>query len=90
MTQIKEGICEECGKDYGEIKTLCGHCGYSPHGATLKANEDPFWKCGKCDRTVQATKPPEKCPSCGEICDFKNITCYTPDCGGPGNIDPQL
>ncbi len=22
--------------------------------------------------------------------DFKNITCYTPACGGPGNIDPRL
>lgn len=90
MTQIKKGICEECGKDYSEITTLCGHCGYSTHGATLKDNDKPFWKCGECDRTVQASKPPEKCPSCGEICDFKNVTCYTPECGGPGNIDTQL
>ena len=90
MTQIKEGVCEECGKDYSEIKTVCGHCGYSPHGATLMADGDPYWKCGECGRTVQAANPPEKCPSCGEICDFKNITCYAPECGGPGNIDPQL
>jgi hypothetical protein len=23
-------------------------------------------------------------------CEFKNVTCYTPECGGPGNIDPRL
>jgi hypothetical protein len=33
---------------------------------------------------------PEECPECKEKCDFKNITCYTPDCGGPGNIDTRL
>jgi len=59
-------------------------------GQPLTANEDPYWKCGECGRTVQTLKPPEKCPGCGEACDFKNITCYTPECGGPGNIDPKL
>ena len=51
---------------------------------------DPYWKCGKCGRTVQAAKPPEVCPSCKEQCDFKDVTCYTPDCGGPGNIDQRF
>ena len=90
MTLVKEGICEECGKDYKEIKTVCGHCGYSSSGEIPMATDDPYWKCGECGRTVRASKPPEKCPGCGEVCDFKNITCYTPDCGGTGNIDPQL
>ena len=90
MTTVKQGKCEECGKDYQEITTICGHCGYSPHGATIMAAADPFWKCGGCGRTVQAAKPPETCPGCGEVCDFKNITCYSPECGGPGNIDGQL
>jgi rubredoxin len=90
MTQNKEGICKECGKDYSEIKTVCGHCGYSPHGAIVMTDGDPHWKCGACGRIVQAASPPKKCPLCGEVCDFKNVTCYTPECGGPGNIDPQL
>ena len=90
MTESKKGICADCGKDYSEIETICGHCGYSKHGATLGVNEAPHWQCGMCKRTVQAVLPPAKCPSCGEVCDFKNITCYTPDCGGPGCIDPQL
>lgn len=51
---------------------------------------DPYWKCGKCGRTVQASAPPKICPGCNENCDFKDVTCYTPDCGGPGNIDPKL
>jgi len=34
MTQIKTGICEECGKDYSEITKVCGHCGYSSSGQT--------------------------------------------------------
>ena len=90
MAGMKQGVCAECGKDYSEITTLCGHCGYSPGGAIIRASEDPYWKCGECGRTVRSAKPPEKCPGCGEVCDFKNITCYTPECGGPGNIDPRL
>ncbi len=89
MTQVKIGICEECGKDYSEIKTACDQCGYFADNQILKT-DDPYWKCGKCSRTIQAPKPPEKCQGCGEICDFKNVTCYTPECGGQGDIDPQL
>lgn len=51
---------------------------------------DPFWKCGECGNTIQTPAPPEKCPSCNKKCIFKDVTCYTPDCGGPGNIDPTL
>ncbi|HKJ65298.1 MAG TPA: hypothetical protein VJ969_07850 [Desulfopila sp.] len=54
------------------------------------ATMDPFWKCLECGNTVRVTKPPETCPSCKKKCAFKDVTCYTPDCGGPGNIDPQL
>lgn len=90
MGKLKEGKCEECGKNYEDITTLCGHCGYSPHGAHIMEAADPYWKCGGCGRTVQSSEPPKKCPGCGEVCDFKNVTCYSPQCGGPGNIDPQL
>ena len=48
------------------------------------------WKCGNCSFTFTAATLPEECPECSEKCDFKNITCYTPDCGGPGNIDSRL
>jgi rubredoxin len=59
--------------------------------ATGKAEEGlTHWKCGKCSFTFTAPSLPEKCPVCDEKCDFLNITCYTPDCGGPGNIDPRL
>jgi rubrerythrin len=51
---------------------------------------EPFWKCGKCGNTVQCAAPPETCPSCKEKCIFKDVTCYTPDCGGPGTVDPRL
>jgi len=67
MSGIREGKCEECGKNYQDITTICGHCGYSPSGATLMAGADPFWKCGNCGRTVQASRPPETCPGCGEV-----------------------
>jgi hypothetical protein len=33
---------------------------------------------------------PEECPECKEKCEFFNITCYTPECGGPGHIDSRL
>ena len=59
--------------------------------ATGKTGEElTHWKCGKCNFTFTARSLPEKCPVCDEKCDFLNITCYTPDCGGPGNIDPRL
>jgi len=59
--------------------------------ATGKTEEGlTHWKCGKCSFTFTAPSLPEKCPVCDEKCDFLNITCYTPECGGPGNIDPRL
>ena len=53
-------------------------------------NMDPFWKCLGCGNTIQTPTPPEICPSCKEPCAFKDVSCYTPDCGGPGHIDPKL
>jgi len=52
--------------------------------------EDVHWKCGNCGRITSAQTPPDVCPACKEKCDFKNVSCYTPECGGPGNIDPRL
>jgi len=50
------------------------------------------WKCNKCGNTVSLTAPPEVCPSCKERCEFIDVTCYIPECGGAGsgNIDPQV
>ena len=50
------------------------------------------WKCNQCNYILKADKPPETCPSCKQECAFIDVTCYTPDCGGPdsGNVDPQL
>jgi rubrerythrin len=77
-----------------EEKYVCDHCGYTSDG---KFTGDicpkcgrTYWKCGKCGYLITANVPPETCPSCKEKCDFHNVTCYTPECGGPGNIDPQL
>ena len=49
-----------------------------------------FWKCGHCGGKVAAQSPPEVCPTCGRQCEFIDVTCYTPECGGPGNINPKL
>ena len=48
------------------------------------------WKCSNCEYTFEAEAPPESCPSCKQACTFSDVTCYIPDCGGPGNIDPRL
>ena len=56
----------------------------------MNATQDKiFWKCSKCGYTVTQPKPPEQCPECKENCEFKNVTCYAPECGF-GNIDPRL
>jgi rubredoxin len=48
------------------------------------------WQCSNCRYTFSADTPPERCPSCNEACTMIDVSCYTPECGGPGNIDPQL
>jgi rubrerythrin len=58
--------------------------------ASEAKNMNPFWKCSGCGHTLQAPAPPDTCPSCKNNCGFKNVSCYTPECGGPGNIDPKL
>ena len=50
---------------------------------------EAHWKCGRCGHTLQAPEPPRECPSCGEQCEFRNVTCYAPECGFQG-IDPRL
>lgn len=51
---------------------------------------DPHWKCDTCGNTFQASTAPKTCPSCKQTCTFKDVSCYTPECGGPGKIDPKL
>jgi rubrerythrin len=72
----------------------CAHCGYTA-GGKFEGDICPqcgltYWKCSNCGYTISAARFPEVCPECGEKCEFKNVTCYTPECGGPGNIDPRL
>lgn len=52
----------------------------------------PAWKCNKCGNTVDTPAPPEKCPSCNEKCEFVDVSCYIPECGGPdsGNINETV
>ncbi|MCK9375421.1 MAG: hypothetical protein M0P73_04645 [Syntrophobacterales bacterium] len=49
-----------------------------------------YWKCTKCGFTLTTPKPPKVCPQCREACEFKDVSCYLPDCGGNGNMDPRL
>ncbi len=49
-----------------------------------------WWTCSECRYTLQAPEPPEICPSCNVKCLFTESTCYTPECGGPENPDPQI
>ncbi|MGL1930927.1 MAG: hypothetical protein OCC45_04090 [Desulfotalea sp.] len=62
----------------------------SQNGNTTEARFDPHWKCENCGNTFQASAAPSSCPSCKKTCTFKDVSCYTPECGGPGKIDPKL
>ncbi len=75
-------------------KWQCAHCG---HTADQKFQEDlcpqcglTYWKCSECGYLITAPAPPELCSQCNKKCEFVNVTCYTPECGGPGHIDPRL
>lgn len=77
-----------------KIVAQCSQCGYS---SAVKFDNDicpqcglTYWKCSNCGYLLTAKKPPETCTSCNQKCNFINVTCYTPECGGPGNIDPRL
>jgi len=48
------------------------------------------WQCSNCGYTFGADAVPGQCPSCKQTCTFTDVTCYIPDCGGSGNIDPRL
>jgi rubrerythrin len=80
MSKQEEKVCANCGYTSTEPfeDDICPQCGQT------------FWKCNECGYTLTAETPPEKCPSCGKKCEFRNVTCYTPECGGPGHIDPRL
>ncbi|MDB9823408.1 hypothetical protein OAC89_06900 [Deltaproteobacteria bacterium] len=73
---------------------VCAHCGYTGDGK-FAGDICPqcgltFWKCDKCGFLITAATPPEVCTNCNEKCEFNNVTCYIPECGGPGNVDPRL
>ena len=75
-------------------KWVCAHCGYT---ATGKFSGDicpkcglTYWKCSACGFLITSANPPDACPECNAKCEFVNVTCYLPECGGPGNVDPRL
>lgn len=51
-----------------------------------------LWKCSRCGNTVTVDVPPDICPSCKERCEYVDVTCYIPGCGGPesGNINTEV
>jgi len=75
-------------------KFECAHCGHTDEGKftgdICPACGLTFWKCSHCGFLLTAATPPELCPGCKEKCNFLNVTCYTPECGGPDKVDPRL
>lgn len=75
-------------------KWVCAHCGYTRSGKFV-GDICPqcgltWWKCRNCNMLITAAAPPDVCPECGAKCEFVNVTCYTPECGGPSHFDPHL
>ena len=75
-------------------KWLCAHCGYSEDGQFV-GDICPhcgmtYWKCEKCGYLITAAAPPDVCLGCGEKCAYINVTCYSPECGGPDQFDRRL
>ena len=72
----------------------CAICGYKTDTPfqedSCPACGQTFWQCRECGFVLKALNIPDQCPSCFKKCEVKNVTCYTPECGGPGNIDKTL
>ncbi|MEW6267532.1 MAG: rubredoxin-like domain-containing protein [Thermodesulfobacteriota bacterium] len=47
------------------------------------------WKCTNCGYTLNEKTPPETCPGCRQKCEFVDVSCYIPECGGPGAGNPD-
>jgi rubredoxin len=48
------------------------------------------WICNICGYVHDAEIPLDNCPSCHNQCSFSDVTCYSPERGGVGNLDYQL
>lgn len=50
------------------------------------------WKCNNCGNTLDVQAPPETCPSCKQNCEFVDVSCYIPECGGQdsGNMNASV
>jgi len=59
------------------------------------AKEPEKYVCALCGYTANGRFRADICPDCGltywkcNKCGFL-LTCYIPECGGPGHIDPRL
>ena len=73
-------VCDLCGYTSSGrfVGDICPECGLT------------YWKCANCGYLITTETPPDACPECEQKCEFKNVTCYIPECGGPGHIDPRL
>lgn len=70
---------------------ICGYKSETPFKDDVCPNcGQTFWKCQECGYILKADNIPDQCPSCFRKCEFRNVTCYTPECGGPGHIDKRL
>ena len=49
-----------------------------------------YWMCSECNSVFEAETPPDECPNCHVKCTFTDVTCYIPECGGPGKFDSRL
>jgi rubredoxin len=73
-------------------KRAGAQCGFTASGRFIGdiCPDLNYWKCRECRLLITAANPPELCPICNKKCPFVDVTCYAPECGGPGNIDPRL
>jgi len=55
-----------------------------------KKEPQSWWKCSECGYVLRPPPAPEGCQGCKQKCAFTDVTCYTPECGGPDYPDPQL
>jgi len=89
-------IVEEVGKEpnyepvLAEVRRLAGDDRRRPEEPRADTTTDrgerqpTWWKCAECGYMLQADVPPETCPSCHRRCEFRDVSCYTPDCGMRG------
>ena len=73
-------------------KRRCSLCGYTADGRFEGGHLPSIWLTGNVLNADFSLRQENHLIFARNVakCDFVDVTCYTPECGGPGHVAPRL